>query len=161
MTLRLVRSISFVAAAASLFLVLSAGFAPAAVVLNTQIPIVAAVLANPCPPGNPLSVTTTLHVLVRVTTTPSGNLKFGAHINTDGVTATDIVTSAAYTGHLAANVGFNTGAGSATEFTTTLNFGLETAGAGNNLLGHITVHFTVDPAGNVTASVVNVSVTCV
>lgn len=133
------------------------------VVFNQQIPY-AAVVANPCQPGNPLSLNGTIHVLLHLTTNANGH-HYDLSVNTDNVEAIDTVTGTVYSSQESGNfcpgcrpdslfAKFNGSfTGPQMEIGGVLAIGLESHASEPNVLITQTVHFTINANGGLTANV--------
>jgi hypothetical protein len=104
--------------------------------------------------GEVVHVTGRLHLLGHVTLDSAGGFHLQPHFNTQGVSGTGLTTGDSYRMiHVGANNTVNGRVGS--ETTDVFNFRLIGQGDASNHLVHLTLHFTVNPDGSLTAFVVN------
>ena len=142
--------------------------AAAAVVFNSQIPF-SVVVANPCPPGNPIAATGNFHLLVHFTADSNGGFHGDLSSNVDDYSAVDTVTGTKYQAHQNGQTNdafpptffkFNNPSGAQLEFTQDFTVGLESQGSVPNLNLRLQLHVTVNANGDVTAVVTNFRFTC-
>ena len=148
----------------ALVLPLEAG---AANTFNQQIPF-AVVIANVCPPGNPVSLAGNIHIMGSLTFDSAGGVHGNLSSNLDSISAFDTVTGVAYQDHNNGQTDsgfppdfFKFNASQSTlEYSQDLHGGLESHGSDPNLNYQLRLHITIPPDGNITADVGKFVVTC-
>ena len=140
---------------------LTAASAPqAAVVIHDyNIPITTFV-TNPCN-GDFVPLTGTLDLMLRLTTSGSGRLNLGEHINFD-LSGVGAPSGAEYNVGEVVNIEENniTFDNGATEITEAAHLNVISKGSEPNFLVHVIVHETITPDGDITSFKVDVSTEC-
>jgi hypothetical protein len=110
--------------------------------------------------GDLLHLSGSLLSVSQVTQTPSGGFVVSFQFNPQSVTGVDLVTGTTYhaTG-LTRNISVSTPPGGYTE-TFVNRFHIQATAGGESFIVTETIHITVTPDGNVTASLDNFSATC-
>ena len=108
--------------------------------------------------GEFVELTGTLHILFVTTIDDNGGVHTKFHFQPQGISGTGFITGDKYQGTGVTQGSFNGRVGFETTFVN--NFKMIGQGPGNNFLIHENFHVTVDPNGEVTASVDNFSVKC-
>jgi hypothetical protein len=159
----------------ALMLPLQAG---AANTFNQQVPF-SVVIVNPCPPGNPISITGNIHIVGTFTidsssgdpTGASGGVHGTLSSNFDSISAFDTVTGTPYQFHQNGQTSdgfppdffkFNVNArpGSEIEFTQDLHGGFEGRGSVPDVNFAMRLHMTFLSDGTLTADVNTFTLTC-
>ncbi len=141
--------------------------AGAANTFNQQIPFTV-VIANECPPGNPVSLAGNIHIMGSLTLDSAGGVHGNLSSNLDSISAFDTVTGTTYSDHDNGQTSsgfppdffkFNA-TPSTLEYTQDLHGGLISHGSDPNLNFQLRLHITIPPDGNISADVSKFVVTC-
>jgi hypothetical protein len=146
-----------IALVATLALTAAVGSQAAATHLTTPFSIL---MTNPCT-GDDVTLTGSLDVVVRATTSASGRSNFALHQVTDA-SGSGVPSGTQYAAHEVDNFEENnvTSANGAFEVTETTNLHLTTKGSDPNLVVHLTEHETVNANGEITAVTLDFASDC-
>ena len=111
--------------------------------------------------GEQLAYAGEILVLETAGVSEGGVQRYRSHYQTRNVVATGLTTGAVYHMLGTSQNGYSEAADGATSQTTLVSqFRLVTAGAGNDLVAHLTSHLTIDAEGNRRADIVNSTYEC-
>lgn len=110
--------------------------------------------------GEVVSLTGTLHLLIRATTDNTGGVHVGVHSQPVGVSGVGQTTGDTYRGTGVTQDEFNGRVDVGAEDTFVNNFRVIGQGPGNNFTVHQTIHITITANGDVGAVVDNTKISC-